>query len=204
MQQAYEQQTAFTTAFVVAYARPFTKSHGWPAFPPGLMNFDQAEHALHKTVIAMRHQVFAHSDSPFYSVRPWRRKDVATDIVSAPVFRITADQGVALRQMIQKLHEAISIRLKGISAGIAAPFFKTLLLRFQLGEESRYQLQTEVVVYCDLDILLGAQIAFRRLDRRVPEKELDLLETAATLPAQLGAGATKIVGTKTLDADLLR
>jgi hypothetical protein len=38
----------------------------------------------------------------------------------------------------------------------------------------------------------------------VPEQELDLLEIAATLPAQLRAGATKIVGTKTLDADLLR
>ena len=71
-------------------------------------------------------------------------------------------------------------------------------------EESTYQLQSEIVVYGDLDILLGAQIAFGRLDRRVPQQELDLFEIPAVLPTQLGAGTTQIVAAEVLDPDLLR
>ena len=42
-------------------------------------------------------------------------------------------------------------------------------------------------------ILLGAQIALRGLDRRVPQQELNLLQFPAILPAQLGAGAAQVV-----------
>src|SRR4051812_25471137 len=59
----YEQQTAFTTALVVAYSRPFSNSHGWPKFPPALMRFDQGELDLHKSIIKRRNSIFAHSDS---------------------------------------------------------------------------------------------------------------------------------------------
>jgi hypothetical protein len=38
----------------------------------------------------------------------------------------------------------------------------------------------------------------------VAEEELDLLEVAAILPAELGAGTTQIVGAEALDPDLLR
>jgi hypothetical protein len=38
----------------------------------------------------------------------------------------------------------------------------------------------------------------------MPKQEFDLLEIAAALPAQLGASATEIVGTETLDPNLLR
>ena len=37
----------------------------------------------------------------------------------------------------------------------------------------------------------------------MPEQELDLLEVAAVLAAELGAGAAQIVGAEALDADLL-
>jgi hypothetical protein len=68
----------------------------------------------------------------------------------------------------------------------------------------RSKLQSEVVVYSDLDILFGAQIAFGGLDRGVPQQELDLLQIPAVLPAEFGAGAAEIVGAEVLDADLLR
>jgi hypothetical protein len=42
-----------------------------------------------------------------------------------------------------------------------------------------------------------------RLVHRVPEQELDLLEIAAVLPAELGAGAAEVVYAEVLDADLL-
>jgi hypothetical protein len=38
----------------------------------------------------------------------------------------------------------------------------------------------------------------------VAEQELDLLQIPAVLPAQLGAGATQVVGAEVLDPDLLR
>jgi hypothetical protein len=65
-------------------------------------------------------------------------------------------------------------------------------------------LQSQVVVHRDLNILLRAQIAFRGLDGGVAEQEFDLLEIAAILPAQLGAGATEVVGAEVLDPDLFR
>jgi hypothetical protein len=37
----------------------------------------------------------------------------------------------------------------------------------------------------------------------VPEQELDLFEIATTLPAELSAGAAKVMGAEALDPDLL-
>jgi hypothetical protein len=65
-------------------------------------------------------------------------------------------------------------------------------------------LQAEVIVHRDLDILLGAEIALCRLDRRVAEQELDLFEIPAALPAQLGAGTAEVVSPEVFDPDLLR
>jgi hypothetical protein len=45
----------------------------------------------------------------------------------------------------------------------------------RLHEESTYQLQSEVVIYGDLDIPFGAQIPFGGLDGGVPQQELNLL-----------------------------
>src|ERR1700722_12480667 len=74
----------------------------------------------------------------------------------------------------------------------------------KIREKSRSPLQSKVVVHRDLDILLGAQIALRGLDGRVPQQELDLLQVAAVLPTQFRAGAAQVVGAEVLDADLLR
>jgi hypothetical protein len=68
----------------------------------------------------------------------------------------------------------------------------------------RLVLESKVVVHRDLDILLGAQIALRGLDGRVPQQELDLLQVAAVLPTQFRACTAEVVGAEVLDADLLR
>jgi hypothetical protein len=65
-------------------------------------------------------------------------------------------------------------------------------------------LQAQVVVDRDLDVLLRPQIAFGGLDRGVAEQELDLLQIPAVLPAELGAGATQVLGAEVFDLDLLR
>lgn len=80
----YQQQSAFTSALVIAYARPFTKSKGWPHFPSELKAFDLEESAMHKHIMELRHTIYAHSDSKHYAVIPWRTEAFSTDILTAP------------------------------------------------------------------------------------------------------------------------
>jgi hypothetical protein len=52
-------------------------------------------------------------------------------------------------------------------------------------QEPPSPLQPQVVVYGDLDILLGPEITFGGLDRGVAEQEFDLLQIPAILAAEL-------------------
>jgi hypothetical protein len=108
----YEQQSAFTSALVTAYARPFTKSNHWPPFPLALKTFDTEESALHEHIIELRHSIYAHSDSKHYKVVPWRVDGVSSDLLSAPWPRITAQEGALLKKMIVKLQSAIRHKMK--------------------------------------------------------------------------------------------
>jgi hypothetical protein len=60
------------------------------------------------------------------------------------------------------------------------------------------------IVHRVRNILLAAQVFFRRLNRGVPEQKLYLLKIASGLPAQFCACAPQIVGRQVLDADLVR
>jgi hypothetical protein len=110
----YKQQSAFTSAFVIAYGRPFTKSKGWPQFPSELMDFDSEESALHEHMMELRHTIYAHSDSKHYEVTPWRTTNFSTDILSALRPRITAKEAALLKRMISKLQVAIRHRMRKI------------------------------------------------------------------------------------------
>ena len=55
----------------------------------------------------------------------------------------------------------------------------------------------------DGDLLFGAKISFRRLDRGVSQQKLNLLEIASGLPAELRASPAEIMGPEPLNADLL-
>jgi hypothetical protein len=50
----------------------------------------------------------------------------------------------------------------------------------------------------------SAEVAFGGLDRRVAEQQLDLLEVAAGLAAELGAGAAQVVGRELAERGLAR
>lgn len=110
----YLQQSAFMSALVTAYARPFTKSYGWPPFPRELKQFNRKEDAFHDRVIELRNTVYAHSDSKNYLVRPWRSERFSTDIVRTPELRMSADEAVLLKQMIDKLQLAIGRKMSQI------------------------------------------------------------------------------------------
>jgi len=64
--------------------------------------------------------------------------------------------------------------------------------------------EPEIVIHSHDDLLLGAQVAFGRLDGGVPQQKLDLFEVAARLPTELRAGPAQVMGAEALDPDLLR
>lgn len=86
----YMQQSAFVTALVVSYVRAFTKSYGWPRLPEGTLPEGQGATALHKQLMDLRHEVYAHSDSKHHKVLPWRiDSEALTDVRGAPSLRFT-------------------------------------------------------------------------------------------------------------------
>ncbi len=116
----YMQQTAFTTALVVSYARPFKGSRGWPPFPKEFWQYDQTQSALHEHLIGLRDQVCAHSDSSRYTVKPWRiDADSLTDIQSVPFLRLSKEECELVVSMINGIHRLLSPRLKLLRSELA-------------------------------------------------------------------------------------
>jgi hypothetical protein len=80
----YFQQSAFTTAAVTAYGRPFSYKREWGRDLLNLLDYDEKQLALHKTLVEMRNEIYAHSDVRRYDISPWRAEDFETDIVKGP------------------------------------------------------------------------------------------------------------------------
>ncbi|TIW75847.1 MAG: hypothetical protein E5V52_01435 [Mesorhizobium sp.] len=98
------------------YGRAFGGSRGWPQFPKELLDtYDTAEAALHMNVIRLRHQVYAHSDSQSYYVRPWR-SDYHSDIEQVPILEFDAASTQTLVTMSQKMMAAIGTAMHQIKA----------------------------------------------------------------------------------------
>lgn len=110
----YLQQSAFVTAMVVSYARPFTRSEGWPRLPNAFLEeLNETEVLLHQRVLTLRHQVYAHSDSISYEVIPWK-SDHHSDISRTPIFEFKHDEICILQNMCRKIRERISCRMSEI------------------------------------------------------------------------------------------
>lgn len=108
----YFQQSAFTTALVVAYARVFKESRGMTNFPERLLGYTAAEKQLHKRLITLRDEVYAHSDGSSYSVRPWRSMFLSTDIVGTPMLMLSAEEIDVFLTMTERVQTAIQRRMK--------------------------------------------------------------------------------------------
>ncbi|MEA9588734.1 hypothetical protein VC279_02950 [Xanthomonas sp. WHRI 10064A] len=107
----YMKQAAFTSAFITAYARPFTKSHGWPQFPMEIVRFNAADELLHKKIINLRNTVYAHSDSASHTVKPYRISGYPSAIVRSPPLRLTHDELLHVQRMISGLMKVIGPEL---------------------------------------------------------------------------------------------
>jgi hypothetical protein len=107
----YMKQSAFTTALVVSYARPFTKSRGWPKIPKRIAPYDQEQKTLHKRILALRNEIYAHSDVGKRNVRPFKILDRPSAIEMLPSMRLTKEETEMILRMIRLTNDAISIRL---------------------------------------------------------------------------------------------
>jgi hypothetical protein len=100
---------------LTAYARPFTRSYGWPKIPPELITYERAEEDLHKQIISLRHKVYAHSDSDSHSVRPRSGSFV---IVREPPLRLTAAEATLFQVMTAKIIKSMRGRME-VDNGLA-------------------------------------------------------------------------------------
>lgn len=105
----YMQQSAFVTALVVSYARPFTRSHGWRPFPNIKHLFCEEEKRLHQEIIDLRNEVYSHSDSCRFKVEPFQISDECTTNIYGEPFRlISQDDCIKVIAMIDKITEFIA------------------------------------------------------------------------------------------------
>ncbi|MGY1890666.1 hypothetical protein [Pseudomonas sp. SDT291_1_S447] len=116
----YIQQSAFVMALVVSYARAFTKSYGWPSLPAGFLPEDHGATALHKRMMGLRHEVYAHSDSKHHKVQPWRIDSRAlTDLRGAPFWRFTKEECEQITELIDGIRKRLIPKIAIMRAEIA-------------------------------------------------------------------------------------
>jgi len=108
----YMQQSAFTTALVIAYARPFVESRGWPRLPKRLAPYSKEQKALHNAILELRKKVYAHSDIERRNLRPFDINGEPSAIETLPEMRLTKGEAQMLSRMIDLTYSAICIRLK--------------------------------------------------------------------------------------------
>ena len=117
----YFQQSVYTTALIVSYARPFTKSAGWPSFPTRLLQYTEAERNLHKKLLKLRHKIYAHSDSENYSIRPQRSglfSSFTSHLLREPFLKISKDEAVQFLEMTAKGIASISDRMEQLRPSV--------------------------------------------------------------------------------------
>jgi len=107
----YMQQSAYTTALVIAYARPFTESRGWPKFPKKLIRLDQNQKKLHIDILKLRNSIYAHSDAEVRNIRPYKINGQPSAIERLPSMRLSKEDTELLLKMIAQTTKMIQKRL---------------------------------------------------------------------------------------------
>lgn len=117
-QSGYMHQSAYTTALVIAYSRPFTKSKEWPAFPERLLRtYETSDMFLHRRLLDLRDSVYAHSDSARYRIMFWAEPDGSVmPLERTPSMRIDAEEAAQFLRMTAKLVKATEERTQELLA----------------------------------------------------------------------------------------
>jgi hypothetical protein len=97
----YLQQSVWTTAMVTAYGRPFYKKD-WGNNVLELLRYSDEEHVLHKALIDLRNEVYAHSDPRRTEVKPWKSDGFETEIVGVPLLMVSASDCSAIAAIAER------------------------------------------------------------------------------------------------------
>lgn len=99
----YLQQSAFVTSMIVSYGRAFSKSNGWGYLPKAVhASFGPEEVSLHRRLLDDRNQLYAHSDSVHYPLKPWA-SDHHSDITRFQVREVPHGDILKLQEMCRKI-----------------------------------------------------------------------------------------------------
>ncbi|MGR9438410.1 hypothetical protein ACU8V1_25880 (plasmid) [Rhizobium leguminosarum] len=113
----YLQQSAFTTSLVVSYSRPFSTARSLPGLPSRLINWTNEEKALHDRILALRNEVYAHSDGASYSFQPWQSNGFTTVMESWPHRRLSKEDTLEFIVMAERILDALHERMTRIFPG---------------------------------------------------------------------------------------
>ena len=100
--------SAFNTSLIVSYSRPFHKSNDTAGLRVSLREAVQAvlsdgdEIALHRRVIDMRDQTFAHSDAAAHEIKGFNYNGSTVQIYKAAFQPLTRDETRLLSTMVRK------------------------------------------------------------------------------------------------------
>ena len=117
--QTYMQQTAFCTALMVAYCRPYTQSHGWPKFPKELSPYSEQEWRLHKKLLSLRNEVYAHSDIGKRKVRNLSLFGKPLSVIQHEKMVVSKQELELLQGMLKSTQQAISRRCTELAAKLS-------------------------------------------------------------------------------------
>lgn len=113
----YNRQTAFHTALVVTYMRPFTRGEGWPRLTADELGYDAAQRALHDRLHGLRDKMYAHSDGDWHSARPHKMRGNQTWImVKQPDGTLSQDELAALIEMAMKANAGLGEEWRALGA----------------------------------------------------------------------------------------
>jgi hypothetical protein len=105
-------QTAYTTAFVVTYWRPFSNSRGWKPLDIDTLDLTQEERTLHDALGNLRNQVHAHTDHNRHDREPWvgAEGSCPINVITAPAYHLSKEHLEGAVKLLDKLIGHFSTR----------------------------------------------------------------------------------------------
>jgi hypothetical protein len=117
--QTYLHQGAYMTAMVIAYSRPFTESRGFSKFPNKLLQLDSKEKELHKRILDLRNEIYAHADVASRKIRPIIFNGSPNAIEALPPMSMSQSDMLEIRCLISKISISVKNRILELSELVA-------------------------------------------------------------------------------------
>jgi len=110
----YFHQSAYVTALIVSYARPFAQGRNGYTFPRRLVPYDDTEWTIHERLLEQRNKIYAHSDLEKWNIRPWKSGNFDTVIIGQPAHYISREDIDVFIPMTSNIMSAIALRYSEI------------------------------------------------------------------------------------------